>query len=77
MLYRSRFNDDDDDNNNNNSAKLRLSFYKDIDQECLRIGRRRKYVWDCKMGLIDHVDEARRLRTATTNGPIVHPPGDK
>jgi hypothetical protein len=26
--------------------------------------------------LIDNVNGVRRLRTAATNGPIVHPPGD-
>jgi hypothetical protein len=32
--------------------------------------------WVNFLMLVDHADEVRRLRTATTNGPIVHPPGD-
>jgi hypothetical protein len=34
------------------------------------------FACDATIRLIDY-DGVRRLRTAATNGPIVHPPGDK
>jgi hypothetical protein len=39
------------------------------------VGRpKRRWIED--LSLINHVDGVRCLKTAATNGPIVHPPGE-